>query len=135
MAWVDDEPALFISYCLTHPPRGWDMVGESRTADCRQGSKVPDRLVGRSCLCYSCHKLLRLPGGCFSLLLFCCASVCLLFPSVLSLTPFMCSGIVLFSSFCIACHIPYGGARHIFLFLVLISFDLLFVFLSFSLCH
>ena len=42
--------------------------------DGRQGGKVPDRLlvVGRTWLCYSYHKLLRLPGGCFlSLVLLC----------------------------------------------------------------
>ena len=31
VAWVDDQPALFISCCLTHPLRGWGMVDESWT--------------------------------------------------------------------------------------------------------
>ena len=33
----------------------------------RQGSRVPDRLVGSIWLCYSNHKLLRLSGECFVL--------------------------------------------------------------------
>jgi len=28
---VDDEPALRVSYSLTHPPRGWGIVAERRT--------------------------------------------------------------------------------------------------------
>ena len=31
MAWVDDEPVLLVSYCLTHPLRGWDIADERRT--------------------------------------------------------------------------------------------------------
>ena len=28
---VDDEPALLLSYCLTHPLRGWGIVDGCRT--------------------------------------------------------------------------------------------------------
>ena len=47
LAWVDDEPALLVSYCLTHPLRGWGVVDEGKTekADNVPGSKVPDRLL------------------------------------------------------------------------------------------
>ena len=31
MAWVDDEPALLVSNCLTHPLRGWGVVDGNRT--------------------------------------------------------------------------------------------------------
>ena len=31
VAWVDDEPALLVRYCLTHPLRGWGIVDERRT--------------------------------------------------------------------------------------------------------
>ena len=31
LVWVDDEPALLVSHCLTHPLRGWGMVDDSRT--------------------------------------------------------------------------------------------------------
>ena len=31
MAWVDDDPVFFVSYCLTHPVRGWGIVDERRT--------------------------------------------------------------------------------------------------------
>ena len=30
MAWVDDESALVVLYCLTHPLRGWGIVDERR---------------------------------------------------------------------------------------------------------
>ena len=35
VAWVDDEPALLVSYRLTHPLREWGVVDERRmeTAD------------------------------------------------------------------------------------------------------
>ena len=31
MAWVDDEPALLVSYSLTHPLQVWGIVDECRT--------------------------------------------------------------------------------------------------------
>ena len=31
VAWVDDEPASLVSYCRTHPFRGWGIVDERRT--------------------------------------------------------------------------------------------------------
>ena len=32
VAWVDDEPALLVSYCLTHPfLTGWGAADDSRT--------------------------------------------------------------------------------------------------------
>ena len=31
MTWVNDEPALFVSYCLTHTLHGPGMVDGSRT--------------------------------------------------------------------------------------------------------
>ena len=81
VARVDDEPALLVSYRLTHPPRGWGIIWRTQDGDGRQGRKIPDRLVRRTwpCYTYSYHNLLRLPGGCFR------SSVRLLFPSVLSL--------------------------------------------------
>ena len=91
MAWADEEPALLVSYCLTHPLRGWGIV-ECRTDTAnREGSKVPDRVVGRTWLCSLYHKLLRLPGGCFVLWL---AWYFLRFLSVLLCVLFICSGAV-----------------------------------------
>ena len=46
MAWVNDEPAWLVSYCLTHPLRRWGTVDESRTEMADRVAKVPDRLVG-----------------------------------------------------------------------------------------
>ena len=52
VAWVDDEPALLVSYCLTHTLRGWGIVVKGRrtkTVDrvAAINSKLPDRRVGR----------------------------------------------------------------------------------------
>ena len=49
-------------------------------ADGRQGGKVPDRLVGRTCGWSSYHKLLRAAAWRVLLVVLCCVSVCLLFP-------------------------------------------------------
>ena len=81
---MDDEPALFVSSCLTHPLRGGGFLTEA--GDGRQGSKLSDRLliVDRTWLSYAHQKLLhgRLEGATFCSL-FCCASFCLFFPTVL----------------------------------------------------
>ena len=79
--------------------------------DGSQGSKVPGGLLkaGRSWLCYSNHKLLPLPGGCFVL------GLPVIFPWFLVL---LCLQVVVFSFFFFffpssflssVCDIPCGG--------------------------
>ena len=104
-----------------------------------QGSKEPDRLliVGRHCLSYSYHKLLRLPGR-RCCCMFCHYFVCLFFPRARSHTAVWCGGFVALACFCAVCHISFWAAR-LFLFFVFCFClsDLLpfvfFLFLSFRL--
>ena len=66
------------------------------------GSKVLGWLLiaGRTCLFYSDHKLLPLPGGCFVLWFACNSYLPFVLPLVLCPTPFFTSsGVFLFSSF------------------------------------
>lgn len=68
----------------------------------------------RTCLCYSCHKLLRLPGGCF-LFRFGCAPVCLFLPLVSSLARSECGGFVCFACFGLLSATCPSGGHHTFL--------------------
>ena len=77
-----------------------------------------DYVVGRTCLCYSYRKLLRLPRRCF-----CCASVFLSFPVALGRT--LCCCIVLF------CLSHLRGGHDTFFF----SFFLFLCLFRFSLCQ
>ena len=67
-----------------------------------KGSKVHDRLVGRTWLCYSCDKLLRLPGGCFLLR----------FASILlgSWSTNACSGVLCLQVLCLQLALPKVSA-------------------------
>ena len=132
VAWVDDEPALLASYFVWR--RGAGHSWRTQDADGRQYSKVPSGLpgiillVGRTWLCYSYHKLLRLPWGSFAL------RFAYYFPLVCSLTLFI-SRVLLILFFTLARffssvgHIPCGEARRFFsLFFFLFLFR--FIFLS-----
>ena len=57
--------ACFVLYGAPSPGAGHSW--RTKDGDGRKGSKLPDRLVGITWLCYSYHKLLRLPRGCFVL--------------------------------------------------------------------
>ena len=69
VAWVDDEPALLCFVLFDASSPGVGDIWRTQDGDGRQGSKMPDQLVGKTWLCYSYHKLLRLrvPRGCFVL--------------------------------------------------------------------
>ena len=124
VAWVDVEPAFacFVPGIVWR--RGAGHSWRTQDGDGRQGSKVWGGLVGRTWLCYSYHKLLRLPGGWFVLRLACH------FPLVLSLTLLITSRVLFFSLFFSSvCHIPCGKARQFFL--LCFPFSLLICFLSF----
>ena len=98
------------------------------------GSKVPGGLAERTWPCYSYHKLLPLPGGCFVL-----RSACY-FPLVRCLTRFTGSDVFLLFSFFFSssflssvCHISCGGGARQFVSLFFCSFDLSFFSFLFSL--
>ena len=83
MAWVDVEPALLVSYHLTHPLRGWGVVDERRT-------ETVDRVVTRQSINGRENlATLRVPRTAAATWRVLCSSVRLLLPSVLSLN--MCS--------------------------------------------
>ena len=51
--WVDDEPALLVSYCLTRLSRGWGTVDEHRTETADRGTRYQtdyEHVVGRTWL-------------------------------------------------------------------------------------
>ena len=82
MAWVDEEPASLVSRCLTHPLRGWGEVDESRRGTAgRVGTNskwIELAMLIKMLVPQTAAAILVVPRGG-------CASVCLLFPSVLSL--------------------------------------------------
>ena len=63
MASVDDQPALFVSYSLTHPLRRWGIVDERSKETADKRGEVPDRLVRRTWLC--CSLALQTAGATF----------------------------------------------------------------------
>ena len=103
-------------------------VDESRGETAYRVARYQTDYVGRTCLCYSYHNLLRLPRRCF-----CWASVFLSFPFPLGRILFV-QCVVVLVLFSFVCHIS-GGARHlffIFCFVLFHYFDIFFVSLSLS---
>ena len=104
------------------------VVDESRKETADRVAKHQTDHVGRTCLCYSYHKLLQLPLRCF----FCFASVFLSFPFALGRILF----ILLLYGFVLSVTSP-GGARHLFVFIYLYiyTFSCLLCLLRSSPCH
>ena len=83
---VDDEPALLLSYCLTHPLRGWGIVDGCRTETADRVARYKTDEHEEPLAMLLVPQIAAVPWRKLG------AAVCLSFALILSLPLFICSG-------------------------------------------